>query len=63
MIKSEQCENLMDKKRCYDCKHEGKNTIRQGWDGDEFWCECLKGMEARRITSFACEHFEEKEAQ
>lgn len=50
----------MSEKRCLNCKYEGKIHERQGWGGDEYWCECKKGEEERNRLSFACDKWEEK---
>lgn len=51
---------MKDEKRCLNCRHEGKICMRQGWGGDEYWCECKKGMPERDRRSFGCEKWEEK---
>ena len=47
-------------KRCLNCKHEGCIHERQGWGGDEYWCECKQGMSERDRRSFGCEKWEAK---
>ena len=47
-------------KRCLSCRHEGKICMRQGWGGDEYWCECKQGMSERDRRSFGCEKWEAK---
>ena len=49
---------MKDDKRCLSCRHEGKICMRQGWGGDEYWCECNKGMPERDRRSFGCEKWE-----
>ena len=49
-----------DEKRCMNCKHEGSIHERQGWGGDEYWCECKQGMPERDRRSFGCEKWESK---
>lgn len=49
-----------EQKRCLNCKHEGKICMRQGWGGDEYWCECKQGMTERDRRSFGCEKWEAK---
>lgn len=47
-------------KRCLNCKHEGRIHERQGWGGDEYWCERKQGMPERDRRSFGCEKWESK---
>ena len=51
---------MKDEKRCLNCRNEGKICMRQGWGGDEYWCECKQGMSERDRRSFGCEKWEEK---
>ena len=51
---------MKDEKRCLNCRNEGKICMRQGWGGDEYWCECKKGMPERDRRSFGCEKWEAK---